>query len=84
MCLTDSCLLLCCSLLPSPLLTGDFAASQPASFNKKAESPKAVFGVLPAEPLACQRRVCNMKGVHKLQRKVKDLLSQLPCSQQWG
>lgn len=59
--LTDSCLLLCCSLPPSPLLTGDFAAPQPASFNKKGESPRALFGVLPAEPLACQWWVCNMK-----------------------
>lgn len=82
--LTDSCPLLYRSLPPSPLLTGDFAASQPASFNKKAESPKAVFGVLPAEPLVCQWRVCNMKGVRKLQRKVEDLPLQLPCSQQWG
>lgn len=33
--LTDSCLLLTSAL---PTLTGDFAASQPADFNKKAES----------------------------------------------
>lgn len=30
--LTESCLLICCSLQPSLLLTKDFAASQPASF----------------------------------------------------
>lgn len=64
--LTNSCLLLCCSLPPSPLLTGDFAASQPADFNKKAEIPKALFGVLPAEPAAHHWWVCNTKGVHKL------------------